>query len=45
MVPKCTKCGEVLSFLREELERGKVIKVCRNSKCSMYHYPVAFSER
>lgn len=45
MTPKCSKCGTVLSFYREISERGKVIKVCRNSSCTMYNYEISFSER
>ena len=45
MTEKCTKCQEVLWFYAEDAARGKVIKVCKNPKCTMYNFKVSFSER
>ena len=45
MTEKCTKCQEVLWFYAEDRARGKVIKVCKNPKCTMYNFKISFSER
>ena len=45
MTEKCTKCQEVLWFYAEDVARGKVIKVCKNPKCTMYNFKVSFSEQ
>ena len=45
MTEKCTKCQEVLWFYAEDAARSKVIKVCKNPKCTMYNFKVSFSER
>ena len=45
MTERCTKCNEVLWFYAEDAARGKVIKVCKNPKCTMYNFKISFSER
>lgn len=45
MTERCTKCNEVLWFYAEDTARGKVIKVCKNPKCTMYNFKISFSER
>ena len=45
MTERCTKCNEVLWFYAADYARGKVIKVCKNPKCTMYNFKVSFSER
>lgn len=45
MTEKCTKYQEVLWFYAEDAARGKVMKVCKNPKCTMYNFQIYFSER
>lgn len=45
MTEKCTKYQEVLWFYTEDAARGKVMKVCKNPKCTMYNFQIYFSER
>lgn len=45
MAETCTKCKEQLMIVQIDEARGKIIKACNNSKCSMYGQPISFSER
>lgn len=40
---KCAKCGDSMWFKRDDDARHKVIRVCKNSACSMKDFEVSYS--